>query len=158
MKSLVKSVILLSIIVLLNSCQKEIYYEYNIINNFSRPIAYKGSIGAPMRMIETDTLCAIDVGDTLIVYAKYVTGTKGMSIEDVIALTGPSLGALIFDDTLSIRYQYGDSQVKNYYYNYEIVNSYKGRSTKNNISCQTAYYKVDDADYQNALNFIIGVR
>ncbi len=151
MKILVKLMAVMSIILMLESCQKECYYEYNIINNFDRPIAYKGYIDSPHCLGTKDTTCYLEKGDTLIVFAVHILGAKGENIEHIIRLRDIQLGTLLFDDSLAIQYDYSDNYIKNFYRNYESTNSFDRQTKNKNLSEQKAYYKVDNIDYQNAL-------
>ena len=150
MKSLIKNTALISVILIFVSCQKDCYYEYNIINNFDRTIAYKGYVIVPdITIRERDTICYIEVGDTLKVFATHILRTKGKNepIEDVLYYTHRPLGAIIFDDTLELRYNYGGNEVKNYYRDHSGPVEYRGRPNARNMSSLIAYYKVDDIDY-----------
>ena len=151
MKTLIKNTVLISVILIFVSCQKDCYYEYNIINNFDRTIAYKGSVCVPniTTLRGIDTICYIEVGDTLKVYASYHLRTKGknQTIGQALYAAYQPLGAIIFDDTLELRYNYNDNDVKNFYGSYEGSVEYRSRPNARNMSSLIAYYKVDDIDY-----------
>lgn len=148
MKTLVKTIMTISAILALASCQNECYYEYNLINGFERPIAYKGYISSPYRLGPEDTTCYMEVGDTLTIYAVHVSDAKGENIEHIIISGGMPLGTLLFDDSLKVQYTYSDTGIKNFYRNYVSSSNFIGRAKRTD---QIVYYKVDDIDYQNAM-------